>query len=76
MYEHAEEPPQMGPPVRTYYRALIAGTREVWCESRDPEEVAQSGSIRDKGKTVQLVFEKLEVYEVSSGWGKWDGTKP
>jgi hypothetical protein len=63
-------------PVRVYYRALIAGTREVWCESRDPVEVAQSGKIRDHGKTVQLVFEKLEVYEVASGWGKWDGTKP
>jgi hypothetical protein len=68
MHEHLEEPPKMGPVVRTYYRALVAGTRELWCESRNPGEVLELSKRRE------VVLEKLEVYEVSSGWGKWDGS--
>lgn len=57
-------------PVRVYYRSLIAGTRELWCESRNPQEVLEVSKRRE------VVLEKLEVYEVASGWGKWDGTTP
>jgi hypothetical protein len=59
--------------MRTYYRALIAGTRELWCESSNPDEVLQQAT-HAEGR--EVVFEKMEVYEVSSGWGKWDGTRP
>ena len=54
--------------VRSWYRSLIVGSRQLWCESSDPQEVLEMS----KGR--EVVFEKFETYEVSSGWGKWDGT--
>lgn len=56
--------------IRTWYRSLIAGSRELWCESSDPQEVL------DQSKGREVILEKHETYEVSSGWGKWDGTLP
>lgn len=56
--------------VRTLYRSLIAGSRVLWCESSDPQEVL------DQSKGREVILEKFQVYEVSSGWGKWDGTLP
>jgi hypothetical protein len=54
--------------LRTWYRSLLAGTRELWCESSNPEEVLRMSKNRE------VILEKLEIYETSSGWGKWDGT--
>lgn len=54
--------------IRTWYRSRVVGTGELWCESSDPKEVI----MQSVGQ--EVYFEKHETYEVSSGWGKWDGT--
>lgn len=56
--------------IKVWYRSLLAGTRELWCESSDPEEVLRMSKDRE------VVLEKFEIYEVTSGWGKWDGALP
>jgi hypothetical protein len=54
--------------VRTWYRSLLAEDHSLWCESSDPAEVLQLS----KGR--EVILEKHETYEVTSGWGKWDGS--
>lgn len=53
--------------IRTVYRSCLMGTGKLWCESSNPEEVIMQSLGR------QVYFEKHETYEVTSGWGKWDG---
>lgn len=49
----------------TWYRALKDG--QVWCESRDPDEVRNAG-----GDTLL----KLETYLTTGAWEPWDGALP
>lgn len=47
--------------VKTWYRSLKDG--KLWCEGRDPDEVAASG-----GDSLEV----LRQYAVTSGWQPWD----
>lgn len=67
---HLFRPPAHGRTVRTYYRATLAdGT--LWCESRDRDEVVNSG--RDhEGNPIKecegMTFAESCVLEVHSPW--------
>ena len=52
--------------VRTYYKSLTPNGN-MWCESRDPDEVR-----RHTHPTEKLTYEKFEIYEISDGWQTWE----
>jgi hypothetical protein len=51
------------PEFLTEHELFVARDGETWCEGGDPEDVAGSGGDS---------FEKLETWQVSSGWQPWD----
>lgn len=51
--------------TRCYYRSLTPDN-EVWCESRNPEEVIEQSIGR------ACVFEKIKYYEDTNGWETWN----
>jgi hypothetical protein len=50
--------------VRTYYRSVTADG-ELWCESKDPQEVRQMSEGKD------CAFEVIHYYETTDGWQEW-----
>lgn len=50
--------------VRTHYRS-VTPDGEVWCESKDPQEVRKMSEGHD------CVFEAIKFYETTDGWQEW-----
>lgn len=58
-------------PVRTYYRSITT-KGDVWCESRDPEEVRRRSSLLPHPSVTIDRFERFDVYEFGTDWKRWD----
>lgn len=50
-------------PIRILYRSVR--DNQLWCESSSAEEVVRMTPYLD------ATFEKLEYYEVTTGWEEW-----